>query len=354
LAGCTIRHFAGQGVGIEGGNEHRLVSCDIYSLGRGGIALVGGDRKTLTPSGHRVENCHVYDLSRIDHTYTPAVWCGGVGHRLAHNWFHDIRSSAIRLDANDCLVEWNEICRVVLESDDQGAVDMFGDPTFRGNVYRFNYFHHVGSRWATGQEPALGQAGIRLDDAISGTLIYANIFYRVGGGGHGFGGVQIHGGKDNILDHNLFVDCPFAVSFSPWGDGRWRQFVQNSLASPSIDRGLYAARYPALARLPEDHDVNGIWRNRAIGCGELFHHNASRNRVWDNLVVTNSWDWQGTAPGDFGRLPADDRARRWDLPGAAFSRVGLYPDTWRPQAPTAAIRRVRETGQSALPLLRRP
>jgi hypothetical protein len=85
---------------------------------------------------------------------------------------HHIRSSAINLSGNDHLVELNEAGRVVQESDDQGAVDMWGNPTFRGNVFRWNYFHHIGPWKNALTEPALGQAGIRLDDAISGVLIY--------------------------------------------------------------------------------------------------------------------------------------------------------------------------------------
>ncbi|MEA1952649.1 MAG: right-handed parallel beta-helix repeat-containing protein, partial [Planctomycetota bacterium] len=188
LAGCTIRHCGGNGVAIRGGRNHGLLSCDIYSLGRGGVAVDGGNRKTLAPGGHFVENCHIHNLSRIDHTYTPAVWMGGVGNRIVHNRLHDIRSSAIRLGGNDHLVEFNEVFDVVWESDDQGGADMFGNATYRGNVYRYNYWHHIGIGRGGQEEPACGRAGIRLDDAISGTLIFGNVFYRCSAGKLGFGG----------------------------------------------------------------------------------------------------------------------------------------------------------------------
>ena len=113
----------------------------------------------------------------------------------------------MRVGGNDHVVEYNDVYRVVLESDDQGGVDMWGDPTFRGNIFRCNYWHHIGNWRHPNEGPDCGQAGIRLDDAISGVLIYGNIFYRASSGKAGFGGVQIHGGKDNIFDNNLFVDC---------------------------------------------------------------------------------------------------------------------------------------------------
>ena len=245
-------------------------------MGRGGTRIVGGDRKTLAPGGHFVENCHIHDLSRIDHTYTPAIWMNGVGNRIAHNLMHDIRSSAIRLNGNDHLVEFNEIRDVVWESDDQGGADMFGNPTYRGNVFRWNYWHHIGDRPRGGEEPHCGRAGIRLDDAISGVLIQGNVFYRCSGGKHGFGGVQIHGGKENVLDNNVFVECAAAVSFSPWGDTRWRKVVGKALDSPDIDKSLYLARYPDLARLGEDHDRNTVSRSPRLS---LRHLPAERPRT---------------------------------------------------------------------------
>jgi hypothetical protein len=195
LAGCTVRRCGGNGIEVQGGKGHGVLACDIYSLGRGGITLSGGDRKTLSPGGHFVENCHLYELSWVDHTYTPAVLVSGVGHRLTHNLMHDILSSAIRLGGNDHRVEFNEIARAVLESDDQGGVDMWGDATFRGNVFRHNYWHHLGA-WRTPRDaPGCGQAGIRFDDAISGQMVYGNIFRRCATGKTGFGAVQIHGAR---------------------------------------------------------------------------------------------------------------------------------------------------------------
>ncbi len=154
LAGCTVRQFAGNAIEIRGGARHGLLSCDINSMGRGGTIITGGDRKTLTPGGHFIENCDIHDLSRIDHTYTPAVRLSGVGNRIAHNRFHDILSSAMRVNGNDHTVEFNEIFSAVMESDDQGGADMFGNPTFRGNVYRFNYWHHIGNWRASANSPS--------------------------------------------------------------------------------------------------------------------------------------------------------------------------------------------------------
>ena len=333
LAGCTVRHFAGNGVDVQGGLGHGLLSCDIHSMGRGGVRLSGGNRKTLAPSGHFVENCHIYDLSRLDHTYTPAVWLTGVGARITHNLMHDIPSSAINLAGNDHLVELNEVFRVVRESDDQGGIDMFGNPTYRGNVFRYNYWHHIG-KYGAADDPC-GQAGIRLDDAICGVVIYGNVFFRSSSGKAGFGGVQIHGGKDNIIDNNLFVDCTTAVSFSPWGPKRWAEHTAKYTAPPDIDQQLYRRRYPALARLTEDPDANTICRSLVCGCGEFLRRDRGRSLVCDNLS-TDDAGFVDRKAGDFSL-----RQKNAALAPIPFAEMGLYRDAFRRQLPDRLVRESR-------------
>ena len=307
VAGCTVRRFGGNGIEIAGGTDHGILSCDIYSLGRGGTIVSGGNRKTLSPGRHFVENCHIYDLSRIDRTYTPAILMGGVGNRIAHNRLHDIPSSAIRLEGNNHLVEYNEVFRVVRESDDQGGVDMFGNPTYRGNLFRFNYWHHIGNWQRPNEGPACGQAGIRLDDAISGVLIYGNLFYRASAGKLGFGGVQIHGGKDNILDNNVFVDCESAISLSPWSSQRWQDYTRNTLAiardrPQSISHKVSRARRAFRKPQPERH--------RPQSCRSVPNVSAPRQRP--AAIIRQLGDRRRPRLPQYvaGRFPAQDLVAR--------------------------------------------
>ncbi len=331
FAGCTIRRMAGNGVEIRGGRKNTLRACDIHTTGRGGTVVTGGDRRTLAPGGHVVENCHIHHLSRIDHTYTPGVWLDGVGNRIRHNLIHDVASSAMRVEGNEHLIEFNEIHRVVLESDDQGGADMFGNATYRGNVYRHNYWHHLGNWDRKGEEVPTGQAGIRLDDAICGVVIEGNVFQRCSAGALGFGGVQIHGGKENLVEGNLFVDCGAAVSFSPWGDKRWREFVAKALEHPAVDRELYLGRYPTLARLAEDHDRNTIRRNVAVRCQRLLLRDPGRSEVTDNREWRESTDFRESPDG---RLLWDAAAaQRLGVSAIPFERIGLQDDGWRKGKP---------------------
>jgi hypothetical protein len=88
LTACTIRNSGKWAVTITGGRLCAVRGSDIYGLGDGGVSLEGGDRATLTPAGHVVENCHIHHYSRWNRTYKPAVSISGVGNRVLRNLIH--------------------------------------------------------------------------------------------------------------------------------------------------------------------------------------------------------------------------------------------------------------------------
>lgn len=320
IEGCKFSRLGGDAIVINGGSDCGVVSCDVESIGRGGIQVSGGDRKSLTPGRHQVTNCHLHHLSCVDPTYTPAVLVTGVGHTIAHNRIHDIPSSAIRLAGNDHVVEFNEVFNVVTESDDQGAVDMWGDPTFRGNVFRYNSWHDIGHS-VDGSAPKLGRAAIRFDDAISGQIVEHNLFLRCGGGQHGFGAIQIHGGRDQIVRQNVFVDCPAAVTFSAWQLDRWKAFVTPKFPSPELDTALYLSRYPALASLVESTNGSEFRNNLARHCAAFLVRQPANTILADNLV-------EDVGKASSPTISEADQ-RRAGLDPAKVARIGLQQDAWR-------------------------
>jgi hypothetical protein len=174
----------------------------------------------------------------------------------------------MRLEGNDFIIGNNEISRVVNESDDQGGIDIFNNPSYRGIIIRHNRWSDIkgGTRH--------GAAGVRLDDMISGVVISGNIFERCGA--LHFGGVQIHGGKDNLVEYNLFYHCGIAVSFSKWDEERWLK----SLETPSMKKKLYEEvdirselyqnKYPELKDLRSGINRNTIKNNLLVDCDRLF------------------------------------------------------------------------------------
>ncbi|HWS01291.1 MAG TPA: right-handed parallel beta-helix repeat-containing protein, partial [Prolixibacteraceae bacterium] len=282
---CRIERFGRDGIHISGGSEHGISGCLVRTLGFRGIEIKGGDRKNLIPANNFIENTVVEYFSLFKRTYEPAVYFEGCGMRVSNNRFRYSSSSAMRLEGNDFTIEYNEISQVVNESDDQGALDMWYNPSYRGVNIRFN-------RWSdiTGGTHS-GAAGVRLDDMISGVTIYGNIFERCGA--RLFGGVQIHGGKDNLVENNLFYQCNAAVTFHVWGEKRWLEQLDSPEIKEKIFREvdirstLYQIKYPEVKAIRENADANTIKNNLIIDCKSQFLR-SNQQQIFENNTTVAS------------------------------------------------------------------
>lgn len=278
---CRFQRFGRDGVHVDGGFNHGISGCLLQTFGFRGIEMKGGDRKNLVAANHFIENTVIEHFSLFKRTYEPAVYLDGCGMSVTNNRFRFSSSSAMRLEGNDFTIEYNEVSHVVNESDDQGALDMWYNPSYRGVVVRYN-------RWSdiTGGTHS-GAAGVRLDDMISGVTIYGNIFERCGA--VLFGGVQIHGGKDNLVENNLFYECLAAVTFHQWGEERWHKELDTlairKMIFEEVDilSSLYQNKYPELKTIRENADVNTVKNNLIVSCKNQFLRNKK-----DVLVLINN------------------------------------------------------------------
>ncbi len=320
VAGCTVRRGGGDALIIDGGTHHQIFGCAIHTMGCGGMRVQGGDREKLIAGHHDVENCHVFDISRLKRTYAPAVLLEGCGNRVAHNLFEQMPSSAMRIEGNDHVIELNEVRHVVKESDDQGGVDIFGNPLYRGIVIRWNHWTDIGGG------TACGAAGIRLDDMISGVAIHGNVFERCGA--VIFGGVQIHGGKENLVDGNLFLDCFAGISFSRWDEKRWRDAVRPFL--PQARSTPYAKRYPELDHLEENWNINQISLNVFAHCQSVFLRDGGVEQTALNLVLSSTMDPAILSdPTKIDQIPALSQPLFEPIPVA---EMGPYAHPWKASA----------------------
>ncbi len=244
---------------INGGRNNRIEGCDLFELGGSGISVSGGDKKTLEPGGHQIINNHIYNFSKIHKTYYPAITINGAGNRIANNEIHDAPHSAIILGGNDHIIEYNRIYRVCQETGDAGAFYMGRDWTHRGNILRHNIFHDVYGFGLSHEGPSsdnefnfqyetpLWAWGIYLDDCSSGVTVYGNIIYRVP-----LCGVMIGGGRDNLVENNIFVDCIPAIHI----DARWDAYcwdvMDERLEAMKPKEPPYSIRYPELLTLYQD------------------------------------------------------------------------------------------------------
>ena len=316
VAGCVVRQMGGDGVVVQGGRRHGVFGCRLETMGCGGTRVAGGHRETLEPGGHVVENCVVRNISRIKRTYTPAVHLDGCGNRIAHNRFEDMPSSAMRIEGNDHLIELNVIRNVVKESDDQGGVDMFGNPLYRGVVIRWNRWSDIGGGTHN------GAAGVRLDDMISGVTVHGNVFERCGA--VIFGGVQIHGGKDNLIDNNLFIDCFAGVSFSRWGEKRWFEAVDRFRGQAA--GAVFLSHYPELTNLSTGVDVNDLSRNVFVHCGRIYLRDGGVPRTALSTLMVDDFDLSRVT--DRTALRADPAFRATLFEPIPLNEIGPYAHPW--------------------------
>ena len=317
FAGNVVRRFGGTGVLAPNLRESLFVGNVLHTFGHTALDTSSGNRRTLTPGGLVIANNEIWETGRAQRTYTPGIRANGVGIEILHNHIHDIPSSAIMPGGNDHYVGWNLVERAVTESDDQGGIDMWGDPTWAGTRMCWNIWRDIGGA-GYGTFPA-GRAGIRLDDAISGMMIYGNRFEN-SSKGH-FGGVQIHAGRFNRVENNLFAGGVCGVSFGVWSPDRWDWYFQRDDVRVWLYKNVnaavepYAGHYPHLAALATAPMTNLVWRNVFAEVGSTFRNAPPATDIRGNVKVASA----AAAEAAFGRL-----AHLRPLPPAG--EIGTYPD----------------------------
>ncbi|MDA1275416.1 MAG: right-handed parallel beta-helix repeat-containing protein [Verrucomicrobia bacterium] len=298
---CKLHDIGGWAVTITEGTKNGVSDCEIEQIGEGGVSLSGGDRETLAPSEHFAENNRIHSFGRVFRTYRPAVSVNGVGNRVTHNLIYDGPHNAIQLGGNDHLIEFNEIHHVCFETGDVGAFYMGRDWTARGTVIRHNYFHDI-------QGPGLhGAMAVYLDDSASGITVFGNVFYRAGRAAF------IGGGRDNLIENNIFVDCNPSVHVDARGLGWMRDHVEGDgilpkrLASVPYQKSPWSDRYPQLLNLLEDEPGapkgNTIARNISVGGKWLNLEKAAAP------LVRFDDNWVDKDPGFMDRDNLDFRIR---------------------------------------------
>jgi hypothetical protein len=249
ITNAKLRNIGSVGVIVDGGKEHAVERAEIAYTGDSAIELTGGDRQTLTPANHRVEDCNIHHMGQWVRTYNPAVKINGVGNRVAHNHIHDAPHAGILMTGNDHTVEFNNIHHLALETGDVGAIYIGRDYTERGTVIRHNYIHELGG-------VGLGSMAVYLDDCASGITVAGNIFYKVKYGAF------IGGGRDNRVEDNVFISASPAVHV----DARcidpkpvWHNMTYDLMKPKVLAPGPFLSRYPALQNvLPYLEKTTGV------------------------------------------------------------------------------------------------
>jgi parallel beta-helix repeat protein len=337
VAASTVRHTGGWAVRIDGGARDTVIGCDLYDLGEGGVSATGGDHDTLIPGQHLIENNHIHHIGRYVACYRPGAAVYGVGNTIRHNLIYQTDHQALFFDGNDHLIEYNIVHDICLHTSDAGPLyACTRDWSKRGTVIRHNLIHAAGDRVGPGD-----CNGIYLDDHTSGTLVYGNIISRCGWG------IELGGGKDNVVSNNLVVTCRESIglhsrgidSFAKPDSARGRESGCFRLLLKKLDlyrSGLWTRRYPSLLA-PLDMDSidaqnahgNVVRCNALAGSDPVKVSNATF--VMRTCVVTNNPVFNDD-PGfadlsalDFRLLPDAPVFKNLpDFHAPEFEKMGLY------------------------------
>ncbi|MDP4282138.1 MAG: right-handed parallel beta-helix repeat-containing protein [Bacteroidota bacterium] len=270
IAACTIRNTGDWAVTIDGGHHNGVKDCKIYDVGAGGIRIMAGDLKTLTPAECYADNNYIHHIARLKRIMNPGITLNGAGNRASHNLIAYVPHVAIYFNGNDNTVEYNEIHHACYETNDSGPIYAGRSWIMRGNVIRYNYLHDI-----NGFEKK-GCVGIYLDDLFCGTLVYGNIFNRV------TSAVLIGGGRDNQICNNIFMNCEPALQIDARGLGWYSGYIpemlkeaqtQGTLSGIAFTKPPYSTCYPVLKKLIDDKP--------AAPKGNIISHNICLGGSWD-------------------------------------------------------------------------
>lgn len=266
----------------QAGRNNGIKDCYIYNTGAGGVSLGGGNRLTLTRSDNYVENCKISRYNRIEKSYRPGVWMDGVGNRVTKCDISDAPSMAILFHGNEHTIEYCDITQVCQEVDDQGAIYYGRDPSERGNVIRYNYFHELSPRHRV--------TATYHDDGACGSEVYGNIYFKAGSLP-----VLIGGGMDHKYYNNIFIDSPTAIHL----DNRLQNWAGSMLDKGGIyDKRLqavnytqppYSVKYPELVNYWQEDPAfpkrNRIYGNLFYNITNLLHGNSQWGEFWNNWAT---------------------------------------------------------------------
>ncbi len=334
IAACTIRNLANDAVRISGGKHNGIAGCDLYRLGGGGVSLSGGDRATLTPCLNYAHNNHIHHFGELYRTHHDAINLNGCGCQATHNLIHDAPHHAMDFGGNDHLVEFNEVYRVCMETDDAGAIYTGRNWTVQGNVIRYNFWHDIGGG------PAVGNQAIYLDDCAAGTTCLGNVICRVGRA------FLIGGGRDNIIHNNIIVDCRIPLHIDNRGVGIARSKDENwgtltrEFATLPITGELWARRFPHLPTYLEDQPgypkYNEVANNLIVGCGKmnLAKEAQELSTFKDNLETNDDPGFVDAATLNFALKPDAPAFKQLpDFKPMPFAEIGPLLDENRATMP---------------------
>lgn len=306
----------------KAGTNHGILSCDVYNTGSGGIYLSGGSKSKLIPGNNYAENCKVHNYNRRNKFLWSGINIDGCGNRISHCEIFNSEWQGIYVHGNEHLFEYNNIHHVTLNSDDTSPWYIGRDPSDRGNIIRYNYFHHCGN-------PDRMNMGIYCDDSSTDVLIFGNVFYKMNTK-HGV--LFSNGGWDLKMKNNIVIKpishtAEISAHFYTWASGSGSaMFGENGLLRTRLLKNVNIYQSPYSDRYPEL--MNYL---RPIVDGKEWEGmRPRRNVLSENLIVGGPENSLYLSGGEYAQCDYVNNYRTDDDPGFVDyqnENFNLLPDS---------------------------
>ena len=245
ISGCEFRLLGGHALLLDEGSRHiEFTANTLEDLGQGGVIMLGSPDNQ--PHHNLIAGNTMRRLGLIC-KHVAGVYCTTASdNRIVNNTMSDLTRYAVALKSytpqdrsERNVVEFNDIRRSNLETNDTGAIETLGrsqSPT--GNIIRWNLILDVvgiGTDAAGKITSPYFNWGIYLDDYSSGTTVHGNIVARTANGG-----ICVHGGKDNLFENNVFIGAENEqLRLQPRDEFmKGNRFVRNIVVAPTAKQQL--------------------------------------------------------------------------------------------------------------------
>jgi len=202
---CRFTRLGGYAVDIgQGCQNDKVVGCDMWDLGGGGVRLGDSDATTARAApnfANDVTDNHIHDIGVV---HAPAV-------------------GVLVLLSPDNLIAHNEIDHTYYTAISVGWSWGYADTPCRGNIVEYNHLHDIGQGmlsdmggiYTLGLQPGTilrnnlihdvsifiyGGWGLYTDEGSSGIVLESNVVYRCQSAGF-----HQHYGESNLLYNNIFA-----------------------------------------------------------------------------------------------------------------------------------------------------
>lgn len=333
----------------KAGINHRIQSCDVYNTGSGGIILSGGNKRKLIAGNNVVDNCKIHDYNRRNKFRWGGISVDGCGNKISHCEIYNSDFHGIFSVGPEHIFEYNNVHDVTLNSDDVSAWYTGRNPSDRGLVVRYNYFHDCGNA-------SHMTMGVYCDDSTAGVLVFGNVFYNMH---NSYGVLYSNSGRDLTMKNNIVIHPQdYTVELSPhyftwykgnaplvFGEGK--VFDQRLLKDINIKQPPYSERYPELVDymdvIVEGVEWEGMWTKRNVlstnvivgGNKALIRIRQNGTGVFENVNNFQTDEDPGFVDLEGGNfMLRDDSEVYKKLEGfkpIPFDKMGLYVDEYRRQ-----------------------